>query len=251
MLYLIEYKWKILLIFSGVLAVFGTLASDLLLLFLSFCILIIKPLFILSYKLDSLDAKKYLFYCFVTFVIAGIVYITEIHDNVASSKVSDNISGNIKYDEKKPHQCPIDKDSCRICGKRSELYGYSKPVEKEVILFPEEGQVLTENQVSIKTPEGKEEFRKQMGWLRDICDEYALKEYQKKHGINVGENNQINKKTPENKERDEYIKIMNEIEAVTAAKGKYPKSTFTGEAKTKNAPEEKSKITPSSFKEIK
>ena len=108
-----------------------------------------------------------------------------IYNNFVDFKKVENKPKVVKSIPK--HQCPVDKDACRICGKRSELYGYTKPVKKEVVLFPKEGEVLRENQVSIKTPEGKEEFRKQMGWLIDICDEYALKEYQKKHGINVGE----------------------------------------------------------------
>ena len=63
------------------------------------------------------------------------------------------------------------------------MSGEVKSTKKEVVLFSKEGQALAENQVSIKTSEGKEEFRKQMGWLIDICDEYALKEYQKRNGI--------------------------------------------------------------------
>lgn len=81
------------------------------------------------------------------------------------------------------HRCPIDTAACKICYKKSALSGEVKSTKKEVVLFPKEGQALAENQVSIKTSEGKEEFRKQMGWLIDICDEYALKEYQKRNGI--------------------------------------------------------------------
>lgn len=104
-----------------------------------------------------------------------------IYNNFVDTK---NVENKPKVAKSIPkHRCPIDKDACKVCG----INGHSKPVKKEVVLFPEEGQVLTENQVSIKTPEGKEEYRKQMGWLIDICDEYALKEYQKKHGINTGE----------------------------------------------------------------
>ena len=111
-----------------------------------------------------------------------------IYNNFVDTKKVENKPKVVKAIPK--HQCPIDKGACRICKKKAELNGgeyASNSTGKEVILFPKEGQVLTENQVSIKTPEGKEEFRKQMGWLRDICDEYALKEYQKKHGIKVDE----------------------------------------------------------------
>ena len=53
------------------------------------------------------------------------------------------------------------------------------PPRKEVVLFPKPGQVLTENQVSFDTPEGKAEFQKNIGWLTDICDRYALEQWKK------------------------------------------------------------------------
>ena len=62
--------------------------------------------------------------------------------------------------------------------KKSLFEPPAPPPKKEVVLFPEEGQVLTENQISFNTPEGKEEFKKQIGWLSDICDNYARKQWE-------------------------------------------------------------------------
>lgn len=50
------------------------------------------------------------------------------------------------------------------------------PPKKEVVFHLEEGQVLTENQVYVKTPEGKAQLEKNIGWLIDICDNYAIKQ---------------------------------------------------------------------------
>jgi len=35
---------------------------------------------------------------------------------------------------------------------------------------------LTENQVYVHTPEGKAQLEKNIGWLIDICDNYAIKQ---------------------------------------------------------------------------
>ena len=53
------------------------------------------------------------------------------------------------------------------------------PPRKEVVFSPKPGQVLTENQVSYDTPEGKAEFRKNIAWLSDICDRYAMEQWKK------------------------------------------------------------------------
>ena len=50
------------------------------------------------------------------------------------------------------------------------------PPKKEVVFYLEEGQELKENQVYIKTPEGKAQYEKNIGWLIDLCDRYALKQ---------------------------------------------------------------------------
>ena len=47
------------------------------------------------------------------------------------------------------HRCPIDTAACRICSKKSAPNGEVKSTKKEVVLFPKEGQLLAENQVSI------------------------------------------------------------------------------------------------------
>jgi hypothetical protein len=52
------------------------------------------------------------------------------------------------------------------------------PPRKEVVFHLEEGQVLNENQVYIKTPEGKAQLERNLGWLIDLCDNYALKQRQ-------------------------------------------------------------------------
>jgi hypothetical protein len=81
------------------------------------------------------------------------------------------------------HRCPVGTADCRICSKKSALSGEPKSTRKEIVFHLEEGQVLTENQISFNTPEGKEEYRKRVGWLRDICDDYAFEQYQKRNGI--------------------------------------------------------------------
>lgn len=60
------------------------------------------------------------------------------------------------------------------------------PPRKEVVFHLEEGQVLNENQVYIKTPEGKAQLERNLGWLIDLCDNYALKQRQlAEKGVNA------------------------------------------------------------------
>lgn len=98
----------------------------------------------------------------ISFVLAFFIYNYLVNDLFKAPK-------------QKPK--PVKQEQVEVKKKPKSLFeSPTPPPRKEVVFHLEEGQVLTENQVYIKTPEGKAQYEKNIGWLIDICDNYAIKQ---------------------------------------------------------------------------